>query len=134
MKYLSNVSTPKKVLFIGLGILVLGTVVLTLSLPQSLTFRCAYNFGRNHSSLTQDQVIEYCDNQNIDTEDVQNLVNVGTILLIIGLIIIGTGAIWIIARTGKERTEEASSSTGLSSEMIINNIEQEDGKKQVIHT
>jgi hypothetical protein len=128
MKNLSKISTPKKVLLIGLGILILGIVVLALSLPQSLTFRCAYHLGRNNSSLTQDQVIEYCNNQNIETENVQNSVNVGTILLIAGLIIIGTGGIWLIARRGKERTEEASS-TGLSSEKMINNKE-EDGKEE----
>ena len=126
MKNLSEVSTPKKVLFIGLGILVLGIVVLAISLPQSLTFRCAYNLGRNNSSLTPNQIIEYCNNQNIETENVQNSVNVGTILLIIGLIIIGTGGIWLIARRGRERTE---ASTGLSSEMMINN-RREDGKKK----
>jgi hypothetical protein len=128
LKNLSKVSTSKKVLFIGLGILVLGIVVLALSLPQSLTFRCAYNLGRNNSSLTQDQIIEYCNNQNIETENVQYSVNVGTILLITGLIIIGTGGIWIIARRRKGRTEETSSSAGLSSEMMINN--REDGKEE----
>jgi preprotein translocase subunit Sec61beta len=128
LKNLSKVSTPKKILFIGLGILVLGIVVLAVSLPQSLTFRCAYNLGRNNSSLTQDQIIEYCNNQNIETENVQYSVNVGTILLITGLIIIGTGGIWIIARRRKGRTEETSSSAGLSSEMMINN--REDGKEE----
>jgi dipeptide/tripeptide permease len=125
MNKLSKVSTPKKVLFIGLSILAVGIVVLALSLPQSLTFRCAYNLGRNNSSLTQDQIIEYCNNQNMETENVQNSVNVGTILLITGLIIIGTGSIWLIARRGKERTK-ASSSSGASSEMIDNNRKQQE--------
>ena len=119
-------STPKNVLFIGLSILAVGIVVLALSLPQSLTFRCAYNLGRNNSSLTQDQIIEYCNNQNIETENVQNSVNVGTILLIIGLIIIGTGDIWVIARRGKERTKEASS-PGIITELISNRQEGEEG-------
>ena len=121
MKNLSKVSTPKKVLFIGLGILATGIVALALSLSQSLTFQCAYNLGRNNSSLTQDQIIEYCNNQNIETENVQNSINVGTILLIIGLIIIGTGGIWLIARRrGKERTEKVSLS-GVSMKMMSNN-------------
>ena len=90
---------------------------------------CIY-LGRNNSSLTQDQVIEYCNNQNIETENVQNSVNVGTILLITGLIIIGTGGIWLIVRRGKERTEAPSSSAaGLSSEMMIKN-RGEDGKEE----
>jgi preprotein translocase subunit Sec61beta len=118
------VSTPKKVLFIGLGVLALGIVVLALSLPQSLTFQCAYNLGRKNSSLTQDQIIEYCNNQNIETENVQNSVNVGTILLSIGLIIIGTGGIWIIARRGKERTQKVSS-PGVITELISNSQERE---------
>jgi LPXTG-motif cell wall-anchored protein len=109
MKNLSKVSTPKKVLVIGLGILALGVVVLALNLSQSHTFRCAYDLGLSNSSLTQDQIVEYCNNQNIETENVQNSINVGTILLIIGLIIIGTGGIWLITRRRKERTEEASS-------------------------
>jgi hypothetical protein len=115
-------------LFIRLSILVVGIVVLALNIPQSLTFRCAYNLGRNNSSLTQDQIIEYCNNQNIETANVQNSVNVGTILLIIGLIIIETGGIWVIARREKQRTEGAPSTAGLSSEMMINN-RREDGKE-----
>ena len=90
MKKLSKVCTPKKVLVIGLGILALGVVVVALSLSQSLTFKCAYNLGRNNSSLTQDQIVEYCNKQNIETENIQNSINGGTALLIIGLVIIET--------------------------------------------
>ena len=126
MNKLSKVFAPKKVLFIGLGILALGIVVLALSLPQSLTFRCAYNLGRNNSSLTQDQIIEYCNNQNIETENVQNSVNVGTILLIIGLIITGTGSKWLLASRRGQRTEVSSS--GESMEMINNNRQEEDDR------
>src|SRR5919107_6188260 len=126
MKKLSKVSTPKKVLVIGLGILALGVVVAALSLSQSLTFQCAYNLGRNNSSLTQDQIIEYCNNQNIETENVQNSINVGTILLIIGLIIIGTGGIWLIARRrGGERTEKISLS-GVSTKIMSNRQQQQE--------
>ena len=67
MKNLREISTSKKVLFIGLGILAVGIVIIALGLPQSLTFRCAYNLGRNNSSLTQDQIIEYCNNQILKT-------------------------------------------------------------------
>src|SRR5919112_4451106 len=127
MKNLSKVSRPKKVLFIGLGILATGIVVLALSLSQSLTFQCAYNLGRNNSSLTQDQIIEYCNNQNIETENVQNSINVGTVLLIIGLIIIGTGGVWLIARRrGKERTEKISLS-GVSMKITSNRQQQQEG-------
>jgi hypothetical protein len=60
----------------------------------------------------------------------------GSILLIIGLIITGTGGIWTIVRSSRrrrrrERTEEASpsSSSGVSLEkgVMINNNRQEDG-------
>src|SRR5918996_3453318 len=98
MNKLSKVATPKKVLFIGLGILAVGIVIMALGLSQSLTFQCAYNLGRNNSRLSQDQIVEYCNNQNIETENVQNSINVGTVLLIIGLIIIGTAGIWVITR------------------------------------
>src|SRR5919112_6639767 len=90
MKKLSKVCTPKKVLFIGLGIFAAGIVVVALSPSQSLTFKCAYNLGRNNSSLTQDQIVEYCNKQNIETENIQNSINGGTALLIIGLVIIET--------------------------------------------
>src|ERR687889_1801306 len=126
MKKLSKISTPKKVLFIGLGILALGVVVVALSPSQSFTFQCAYNLGRNNSSLTQDQIIEYCNNQNIETENVQNSINVETILLIIGLIIIGTGGIWLIARRrGGERTEKISLS-GVSTKIMSNRQQQQE--------
>jgi hypothetical protein len=114
-------------LFVGLGIFAAGIVVLALSLSQSLTFRCAYDLGRNNSSLTQDQIVEYCNKQNIETENVQNSINVGTILLIIGLIIIRTGGIWLITRRrGKERTEEATTtSSGVRMEMMSNREEED---------
>ena len=67
----SNVSIPKKVLFIGLGILALGIVVLILGLLQSPTlwqvFKCGYDLGINNSSLTQEQISEYCNNNQILT-------------------------------------------------------------------
>ena len=61
-------STPKNVLLIGLRVPVLGIVVLALSLPQSSIFRCTSDLSLKNSSLTQDQIIEYCNNQTIETE------------------------------------------------------------------
>jgi hypothetical protein len=75
MKNLSKVSTPNKVLFIGLGILALGIVVLSSAIQQSpafwQTFQCGYDLGLNNSSLTQDQISEYCNNQILKTENVE---------------------------------------------------------------
>ena len=47
-------------------------------------------------------------------------VGFGTILIIIGLIIVGTSGIWLIARRRKERTEEASSLSEVSMKIISN--------------
>jgi hypothetical protein len=75
MKNLRQVSTPKKVLFIGLGILALGIVVFTIGLQRSpafwQTFQCGYDLGLNNSSLTRDQISEYCNNQILKTENVE---------------------------------------------------------------
>jgi hypothetical protein len=72
MNKLSKVSTPKKALFIGLGILALGIVLFTIGLQRSptfwQTFQCGYDLGLNNSSLTQDQISEYCNNQILKTE------------------------------------------------------------------
>src|ERR687889_655109 len=125
MKNPSKVSTPKKVLFIGLGILALGIVVFTIDLQRSpllwQTFQCGYDLGLNNSSLTQDQISEYCNNQILKTENVEEeedltIVGFGIILSIIGLIITGTGSIWLIVRRIGERTEKVSSS-GVRMEM-----------------
>jgi hypothetical protein len=55
MKRLGKVSTPKKVSFIGLGILALGIVVFTIGLQRSpalwQTFQCGYDLGLNNSTL-----------------------------------------------------------------------------------
>jgi hypothetical protein len=63
----SNVSIPKKLLFIRSGILALGIVVLILGLQQSpalwQAFQCGYDLGINNSSLTQEQISEYCNYQ-----------------------------------------------------------------------
>ena len=133
MKNLSKVSTPKKVLFIGLGILALGIVVFTIGLQRSpafwQTFQCGYDLGLNNSSLTQDQISEYCNNQILKTENVEEddftIVGFGIILIVVGLIIIGIGgSIWLIARRMRrgERTEELSSSE-VSMEMMGNRQE-----------
>ena len=64
MKNLSKVSKPKKVLFIGLGVLAVGIVVMALGLQRSpalwQTFQCGYDLGLNNSSLAQDQISESC--------------------------------------------------------------------------
>jgi magnesium-transporting ATPase (P-type) len=135
MKNLRQVSTLKKVLFIGLGILALGIVVFTIGLQRSpafwQTFQCGYDLGLNNSSLTRDQISEYCNNQILKTENVDDdltTVGFGIILIIIGLIITGTASIWLIARRrGGERTEKVSSS-GVRMEMIKNNNRQEDDR------
>ena len=136
----SNVSIPKKVLFIGLGILALGIVVLILGLLQSPTlwqaFKCGYDLGINNSSLTQEQISEYCNNNQILTiekeEEAAGLITVGfgVILIVIGLITTGIGGICLLLRAiRKERTEaSSSSSSGMSVEMMTMNnsgIEQE---------
>ena len=136
----SNDSLPKKVLFIGLGILALGIVVLILGLLQSPTlwqaFKCGYDLGINNSSLTQEQISEYCNNNQILTIDNEEeadgltTVGLGVILIVIGLITTGIGGICLLLRAiRKERTEaSSSSSSGMSVEMMTMNnsgIEQE---------
>ena len=102
-------ASPKKVLFIGLGILPLGIVVLTLGPLQSTAlwqaFRCGYDLGINNASLTQEQISEYCNNNQIlaiekEEEEAAGLITVGfgVILIVIGLITIGTGGIWLLLR------------------------------------
>ena len=134
MNNLSKVSTPKKVLFIGLGILALGIVVFTIGLQRSpafwQTFQCGYDLGLNNSSLTRDQISEYCNNQILKTENIEDdftIVGFGIILIIIGLIITGIGGgIWIIVRIRRreERQKEASSS-GVITNMMSNRQEEE---------
>ena len=137
MNKLSKVSTPKKVLFIGLGILALGIVVFTIGLQRSpafwQTFQCGYNLGLNNSSLTRDQISEYCNNQILKTENVEEedftIVGFGIILIIIGLIITGIGGgIWIIVRIRRreERAKEASSSGVVTNMMSYS----QEGEKQ----
>jgi magnesium-transporting ATPase (P-type) len=131
MKNLRQVSTPKKVLFIGLGILALGIVVFTIGLQRSpafwQTFQCGYDLGLNNSSLTRDQISEYCNNQILKTENVDDdltIVGFGIILIIIGLIITGIGSIWLIARR-RGRIQKVSS-PGLSMEIMSNRQEEEE--------
>ena len=75
MKILIKVSTPKKVLFIGLGILAVGIVVLIIGFQRSpafwQTFQREYDLGLNNSSLTIDQTSQYCNNQILKTENVE---------------------------------------------------------------
>jgi hypothetical protein len=121
------VSIPKKVLFIGLGIIALGIVVLTLGLLQSpalwQAFQCGYDLGINNSSLTQEQISEYCNNNQILTieneEEATGLITVGfgLIFIVIGLITTGIGGIWLLVRAIRKQRTEASSSS--SSEMSV---------------
>jgi uncharacterized membrane protein len=132
MNKLSKVSTPKKVLFIGVGVLSVGIVVFTIGLQRSpafwQTFQCGYDLGLNNSSLTRDQISEYCNNQILNTGNIEGdltIVGFGIILIIIGLIITGIGGgMWLIVRRRRERTEEVSSS-GVSMEMMSNRQEEE---------
>ena len=125
-------STPKKVLFIGLGILALEIVVFIIGLERSpafwQTFQCGYDLGLNNPSLTRDQISEYCNNQILNTGNIEGdltIVGFGIILIIIGLIITGIGGgMWLIVRRRRERTEEVSSS-GVSMEMMSNRQEEE---------
>jgi hypothetical protein len=121
----------------GLGILALGIVVLTLGLLQSpalwQAFQCGYDLGINNSSLTQEQISEYCNNQilTIENEEAAGLITVGfgVILIVIGLITTGIGGIWLIVRAvRKQRTKASSSSSEMSVEMMttMNNRRKEE--------
>ena len=128
MKIPSKVSTSKKVLFIGLGILAVGIVVFIIGLQQSpafwQTFQCGYDLGLNNSSLTQDQISKYCNNQipktqNVEEEEDLTTVGFGIILIVVGLIITGIGAgIWIIVRIRRRERAQEALSPGVSREMI----------------
>ena len=87
-------SIPKKVSLIGLGILALGIIVLALGIQQSPrsweALQCGYDFGLNNSSLSIDQISEYCNNQILEPENnPEGLITVGfgAILIVIVLII-----------------------------------------------
>jgi hypothetical protein len=91
MKNLSKVSTPKKVLSIEVGMLVLEIVA--VALPSTIrcilaNIQCGYDLGLNNQTLSRDQISEYCNNQILKTENVEEedltTVSFGIILLIIG--------------------------------------------------
>jgi uncharacterized protein YneF (UPF0154 family) len=122
-------SIPKKVLFIGLGILALGILVLNLGLLQSpalwQAFQCGYDLGINNSSLTQEQISEYCNNNQIlrienEEEEATGLIAVGfgVILIVIGLTITGIGGIWLLVRSIRKQRTETPSLLGMSVEMM----------------
>jgi hypothetical protein len=100
-------------------------VVLTLGPLQSTAlwqaFRCVYDLGINNSSLTQEQISKYCNNNQIlaiENEETTGLTTVGfgVILIVIGLITTGIGGIWLLVRAiRKQRTEASSSSSSSSS-------------------
>ena len=62
-------------MFIGLGTLALEIVVMALGIQRSpafwQTFQCGYDLDLNSSNLTQDQISEYCNNQILKTENVE---------------------------------------------------------------
>ena len=107
-------STPKKVLFIGLAILALGIVILTLGVLQSpvlwQTFQCRYDLSLNNSSLTRDQISKYCNNRIQETDinlESSGLITVGfgIIFIVIGLIITAMGGgIWLIQKKEEEQS------------------------------
>jgi hypothetical protein len=84
----------------------LGIVLLTLGLLQSpalwQAFQCGYDLGINNSSLTQEQISKYCNNQilTIENEEAASLITVGfgVIPIVIGLITNGTGGIWLLVK------------------------------------
>ena len=94
MKILSKVSTPKKILFIGLCILALGIVVIIISLQPSptlrQTFQGGYDLSLNNWSLIRDQISEYCNNQILKIENVEEndltIVCFGIVLIVLGFI------------------------------------------------
>jgi hypothetical protein len=95
----------------------------------SEAFQCGYNLGLNNSSLTRDQISKYCNNQILETENVDDLTTFGfgTIFIVIGLIIIGIGgAIWLIVRRRKGRKARTESLSGVSMEMMTRNREEEE--------
>jgi hypothetical protein len=72
--------------------------------------------------LTQEQISKYCNNQILtleNEEEAAGLITVGfgVILIVIGLITIGTGGIWLLVRAIRKQRTEASSSS--SSEMSV---------------
>jgi hypothetical protein len=92
MKNLIKVSTPKKVLSIEVGMLVLEIVA--VALPSTIrcilaNIQCGYDLGLNNQTLSRDQISEYCNNQILKTENVEEdltTVCFGAILIVIGLI------------------------------------------------
>jgi hypothetical protein len=78
--------------------------------------------------LTQEQISEYCNNNQIltiENEEAAGLITVGfgVILIVIGLISTGIGRIWLLVRAiRKERTEASSLSSEMSVEMMMTTI------------
>jgi hypothetical protein len=78
--------------------------------------------------LTQEQINEYCNNNQIltiENEEAAGLITVGfgVILIVIGLISTGIGGIWLLLRAiRKERTEASSLSSEMSVETMTTTI------------
>ena len=78
--------------------------------------------------MTQEQINEYCNNNQIltiENEEAAGLITVGfgVILIVIGLISTGIGGIWLLLRAiRKERTEASSLSSEMSVETMTTTI------------
>ncbi|HET6799098.1 MAG TPA: hypothetical protein VFH25_00920, partial [Nitrososphaeraceae archaeon] len=96
----------------------------------SEAFQCGYNLGLNNSSLTREQISNYCNNQILDTENIGDLTTFGfnTIFIAIGIIIIGIGGgIWLIVRRRRRKARiEALSGVSMETMMTTNREEEQD--------
>jgi hypothetical protein len=96
----------------------------------SEAFQCGYNLGLTNSSLTRDEISKYCNNQILGTENIGGLTifDFNTILIVIGIIIIGIGnGIWLIVRRRRRKAKiEALSGVSMEKMMTTNREEEED--------
>jgi hypothetical protein len=96
----------------------------------SQTFECDYDLNLNNSSLTRDQISKYCNNQILGTENIGGLTifDFNTILIVIGIIIIGIGnGIWLIVRRRRRKAKiEALSGVSMEKMMTTNREEEEE--------
>ena len=77
--------------------------------------------------MTQEQISEYCNNNQIltiENEEAAGLITVGfgVILIVIGLISTGIGGIWLLVRAIRKERTEASSLSEMSVEMMTTTI------------
>ena len=86
--------------------------------------------------MTQEQISEYCNNNQILTIENEEeaagltIVGFGVIFIVIGLITTGIGGIWLLLRAiRKERTEASSSETGVEMMTTMNSRRIEEGEQ-----